>query len=123
MTTWKKAPDGRIQRSDTIVAKNYLSDKEVSALNRLSTAFLDFAEAQAERHIIMKMNDWQQQLEKFLSVYNYDVLENAGTISAEDAKQKAFAEYEKFKQIQDKEFLSDFDNFLELHEKIASYKI
>lgn len=123
LTTWKKAPDGRIQRSDTTVAKNYLSDKEVSALNRLSTAFLDFAETQAERHIIMKMNDWQQQLEKFLSVYNYDVLENAGTISAEDAKQKAFAEYEKFKQIQDKEFLSDFDNFLELHEKIASYKI
>ena len=109
LTTWKKAPDGRVQRSDTIVAKNYLSDKEISTLNRLSTAFLDFAETQAERHIVMNMADWQQQLEKFLSVYNFDILQNAGTVSAEDAKQKAFDEYDKFKLVQDRDFLSDFD--------------
>ena len=112
LTTWKKAPDGRVQRSDTIVAKNYLSDKEVSTLNRLSTAFLDFAETQAERQIVMNMADWQQQLERFLSVYNFDILQNAGTISAEAAKQKAFNEYDKFKVIQDREFLSDFDKEL-----------
>ena len=112
LTTWKKAPDGRVQRSDTIVAKNYLSDKEVSTLNRLSTAFLDFAETQAERQIVMNMADWQQQLERFLSVYNFDILQNAGTISAEAAKQKAFDEYDKFKVIQDREFLSDFDKEL-----------
>ena len=92
LTTWKKAPDGRVQRSDTVVAKNYLSDKEVSALNRISTAFLDLAESQAERHIIMSMNDWRQQLEEFLGLYKYDILQNAGTVSAEDATQKAFAE-------------------------------
>ena len=109
LTTWKKAPEGRVQRSDTIVAKNYLSDKEISTLNRLSTAFLDFAETQAERHIVMNMADWQQQLEKFLSVYNFDILQNAGTVSAEDAKQKAFDEYDKFKLVQDRDFLSDFD--------------
>ena len=109
LTTWKKAPDGRVQRSDTIVAKNYLSEKEILKLNRLSTAFLDFAETQAENHIVMNMADWQQQLEKFLSVYNFDILQNAGTVSAEDAKQKAFAEYDKFKLVQDRDYLSDFD--------------
>ena len=109
LTTWKKAPDGRVQRSDTIVAKNYLSEKEIIKLNRLSTAFLDFAEMQAENHIVMNMADWQQQLEKFLSVYNFDILQNAGTVSAEDAKQKAFAEYDKFKLVQDRDYLSDFD--------------
>lgn len=109
LTTWKKAPDGRVQRSDTIVAKNYLSEKEIVKLNRLSTAFLDFAETQAENHVLMNMADWQQQLEKFLSVYNFDILQNAGTVSAEDAKQKAFAEYDKFKLVQDRDYLSDFD--------------
>ena len=109
LTTWKKAPDGRVQRSDTIVAKNYLSEKEILKLNRLSTAFLDFAETQAENHIVMNMADWQQQLERFLSVYNFDILQNAGSVSAEDAKQKAFAEYDKFKLVQDRDYLSDFD--------------
>jgi hypothetical protein len=117
LTTWKKAPEGRVQRSDTIVAKNYLSDKEITALNRLSTAFLDLAETQAERHIVMNMADWQLQLEKLLSAYNYDVLQNAGTVSAEDAKQKAFAEYDKFKLIQDRDYLSDFDKLMEVSAK------
>ena len=117
LTTWKKAPDGRVQRSDTIVAKNYLSDKEVSALNRISTAFLDLAESQAERHIIMSMSDWRLQLEEFLGLYKYDILQNAGTVSAEDAKQKAFAEYDKFKLVQDREFLSDFDKVVKKLEK------
>lgn len=109
LTTWKNAPDGRVQKSDTIIAKNYLSDKEVSALNRLSTAFLDFAELRAERQIITTMADWKKQLDNFLTLYEYDTLNEAGTISAEQAKEKAYAEYDKFRLIQDKEYLSDFD--------------
>ena len=80
LTTWKNAPDGRVKKSDTIVAKNYLSDKEVSALNRLSTAFLDVAELRAERQIITTMADWKKQLDDFLTLYEYDKLNGAGTI-------------------------------------------
>ena len=109
LTTWKNAPDGRVQKSDTIVAKNYLSDKEASALNHLSTAFLDFAELRAELQIITTMADWKKQMDEFLALYKYDTLNNAGTISAEQAKEKAYAEYDKFRLIQDKEYLSDFD--------------
>ena len=86
-----------------------VSDKEVSALNRLSTAFLDFAELRAERQIITTMADWKKQLDEFLALYKYDTLNNAGTISAEQAKEKAYTEYDKFRLIQDKEYLSDFD--------------
>ncbi len=114
LTTWKNASDGRVQKSDTIVAKNYLSDKEVSALNRLSTAFLDLAELHAERQIITTMSDWKKQLDDFLTVYGYDKLNDAGTISAEQAKEKAYAEYDKFRLIQDKEYLSDFDKEIKL---------
>ena len=109
LTTWKNAPDGRVQKSDTIVAKNYLSDKEVDALNRLSTAFLDMAELRAQRQIVATMADWKKQLDDFLNLYGYDKLNDAGTISAEQAKEKAYAEYDKFRIIQDKEYLSDFD--------------
>ena len=109
LTTWKNAPDGRVQKSDTIVAKNYLSDKEVDMLNHLSTAFLDMAEMRAKRQIISTMDDWKKQLDEFLTFYGYDKLNGAGTISAEQAKEKAYAEYDKFRIIQDKEYLSDFD--------------
>lgn len=108
----KNAPDGRVQKSDTIVAKNYLSDKE--ALNRLSTAFLDFAELRAERQIITTMVDWKKQLDEFLTLYKYDTLNDTGTISTEQAKEKAYAEYDKFRLIQDKEYLSDFDKEIKL---------
>lgn len=96
LTTWKNAPDGRVQKSDTIIAQNYLSDKEVSAFNRLSTAFLDLAELRAERQIISTMADWKKQLDDFLTLYEYDKYNEAGTISAEQAKEKAYAEYDKF---------------------------
>ena len=109
LTTWKNAPDGRVQKSDTIVAKNYLSDKEVDMLNHLSTAFLDMAELRAKRQIISTMDDWKKQLDEFLTFYGYDKLNGTGTISAEQAKEKAYAEYDKFCIIQDKEYLSDFD--------------
>ena len=109
LTTWKNAPDGRVQRSDTIVAKNYLSDKEVTQLNRISTAFLDLAEDRADRHLITTMAEWKQQLERFMTMYDYEVLEGVGTVSAEEAKEKAYGEYDKFRLIQDREYLSDFD--------------
>lgn len=109
LTTWKNAPDGRVRKSDTIIAKNYLSDKEVTSLNRLSNAFLDVAEDRADRQIIMTMADWKKELERFLGYYRYDILENAGTVSAEEAKEKAYAEYDKFRIVQDREYLSDFD--------------
>lgn len=109
LTTWKNAPDGRVQKSDTIIPQNYLSDKEISAFNRLSTAFLDLAELRAERQIISTMADWKKQLDDFLTLYEYDKYNEAGTISTEQAKEKAYAEYDKFRLIQDKEFLSDFD--------------
>lgn len=109
LTTWKNAPDGRVQKSDTIIAKNYLSDKEVTSLNRLSNAFLDVAEDRADRQLVMTMADWKKELESFLEYYRYDILENAGTVSAEEAKEKAYAEYDKFRIVQDREYLSDFD--------------
>lgn len=112
LTTWKKAPDGRIQKSDTIVAKNYLSDKEVSQLERLSSAFLDFAELRAEQQLITTMNDWRNKLSSFLSMSDYEVLKHSSTVSNEEAQIKAFCEYEKFKFIQDREYLSDFDKEL-----------
>ena len=98
LTTWKNAPDGRVQKSDTIVVKNYLSDKEVIALNRLSNAFLDLAEDRADRQLVMTMADCKKELERFLGMYRYEVMDNAGTISAEEAKEKAYAEYDKFRR-------------------------
>lgn len=111
LTTWKKAPDGRVQKSDTIVAKNYLSDKEVSELNSITTAFLEFAELRAKRHILTNMADWKQRLEQFLSSMDYNVQDTAGKVSQEAAREKAYSEYEKFKLIQDRSFISDFDRY------------
>ena len=109
LTNWKKAPEGRVQKSDTIVAKNYLSDQEVSRLELLTTAFLDFAEMRAERHLVTSMKEWKNQLDKFLSLNDYDILRDAGTVSAEQAQEKAYEEYDKYRLIQDREYLSDFD--------------
>lgn len=109
LTTWKNAPNGRVQRSDAIAAKNYLSDNEVSGLNRLSSAFIDMAELRAQKQLLSTMEGWKKFLDDFLTLYDYDKLDDAGTISAEQAKEKAYAEYDKFRLIQDKEYLSDFD--------------
>ncbi len=113
LMTWKNAPDGRIIKSDVTVAKNYLSENEVTRLNLISTAFLDLAEDRAQRHILMKMTDWKKVLEGYLKISDYEILENAGSISHEEAETKALGEYEKYRKIQDRTFLSDFDNFLE----------
>ena len=111
LTTWKKAPDGRVQKSDTIVAKNYLSDKEISELNGVTNAFLEFAELRAQRHIITTMEDWKQRLEQFLGTMDYKAQDTAGKVSQEAAREKAYGEYQKYKVIQDRSFISDFDRF------------
>ena len=112
LTTWKKAPHGRVQKSDTIVAKNYLSDTELSQLNSITTSFLDFAEARAQRHIITTMEDWRKRLEQFLAAMDYEVNATAGRVSQEQARAKAYEEYEKYKVIQDTTYVSDFDRFI-----------
>lgn len=112
MMTWKNAPNGRVVKSDVTVAKNYLSEKEVDSLNLLTTAFLDTAELRAKKHILMKMADWKQVMDNFLQISDYDVLKDAGKVSHEEAETKAIKEYEKFRKIQDRSFLSDFDKFL-----------
>jgi hypothetical protein len=112
LTTWKNAPDGRVIKSDVTVAKNYLSDKEVSSLNLLSSAFIDIAEVRAEKHVLMTMADWKDFLIKYLKINDEAILPNAGHITHEQAEQKALSEYEKFRVIQDREIMSDFDKEL-----------
>ena len=113
LTTWKNAPDGRVIKNDVTIAKNYLSEKEVDELNLLTTAFLDIAERRARRHVLTTMSEWKQVLEHYLKVSDADILPDAGTISHEEAASKAFGEYEKYRRIQDRTFLSDFDKFIE----------
>lgn len=113
LTTWKQAPNGRVQKSDTIVAKNYLSDKELSQLNLITTAFLDAAELRAERHIVSTMEDWRRFLFQHLKANDFMPCDNPGKVSQEEARDKAYNEYEKYKQIQDKSYISDFDRFNE----------
>jgi hypothetical protein len=109
LNTWKNSPDGKILKSDTNIAKNYLSEKEISELNRLVELYLNFAELQAERNIPMKMNEWVEALDSFLKINRYDLLNNPGKISHEMAIKKAESEYSKFRRIQDQKFISDFD--------------
>jgi hypothetical protein len=110
LTTWKKSPKGKILKSDVVIAKNYLNEKEIKALNRIVTMYLDYAEDQAENGIPMTMKDWVTKLDVFLKFNGKDILENAGKISAEVAKSFAESEFEKYKPIQDKNYISDFDN-------------
>lgn len=112
LTTWKNAPNGRVVKGDVTIAKNYLSEKEIEQLEHLSTAFVDLAEIRAEKHIIMTMNDWKEQLSKFLSISDCDILQNEGNISHKDAEVKALNEYERYKKCQDQTYLSDFDKLL-----------
>ena len=112
LTTWEKSPDGKILKSDVIIAKNYLDEKEIKNLNNLINLFLDIAENNAERNIPMYMNDWKNEVENALKVFHYEILEGKGTISHKQAVNKAESEYEKYKVIQDKNYISDFDKLL-----------
>jgi len=109
LQTWKNAPDGKIQKSDTTVAKNYLQQTEIKELERIVSMYLDYAENQAARQIPMKMQDWIQKIDAFLQFNEYQVLQNAGKISRQLADEFAKTEYKKFRVIQDRSFLSDFD--------------
>lgn len=114
LTTWKNAPDGRVIKSDVTVAKSYLSEKEVESLNRLSNAFIDIAEQRAENHILMTMDDWLDLLQRYMDLNNSPVLLDAGHVTHEQAVEKALTEYDKFRIIQDREIMSDFDRQLNL---------
>ena len=117
LTTWADAPDGKIKKSDVTVAKNYLSQDEMKQLNRMVTAYLDFAENMTLRHIPLTMQDWEKRLNNFIEMFDYGILQDVGKVSAEIAKLHAETEFEKYRVIQDSLFMSDFDRYmLELEE-------
>ena len=117
LTTWADAPEGKIKKSDVTVAKNYLSQDEMKQLNRMVTAYLDFAENMTLRHIPLTMQDWEKRLNSFIEMFDYGILQDAGKVSAEIAKLHAETEFEKYRVIQDRLFMSDFDRYmLELEE-------
>lgn len=109
LTSWKNAPDGKILRSDTGIAKNYLGEEHIRELNRVVSAYLDLAENRAQRRIATTMKDWGEFLESFLQLSDYPVLRDKGKVTALEAKLKAEAEYDKYRVRQDREYVSDFD--------------
>ena len=121
LTTWQDAPDGKIKKSDVSIAKNYLTDSELTQLNLMVTSYLDFAENMAKRHIPLTMQDWESRLNRFIEMFEYGLLKDAGKVSAEIAKLHAETEFEKYRVIQDRLFLSDYDRYLlELEAQAAS---
>ena len=109
LTTWKNAPRGKILKPDVVVAKNYLTEKELKSLDRFVTMYLDYAEDQAERRIPMTMRDWATKLNAFLKFNERDILNHPGKVSQEVAKVFAESEFEKYRMVQDRLFESDFD--------------
>jgi hypothetical protein len=109
LTSWRRSPKGKVMPSDVTIAKNYLDKKELEHLNRIGNMYLDYAEMQAARGRAMTMKDWIEKLNAFLKFSEYEILTNAGRISHEVAETLAFAEYEKYKKVQDKNYISDFD--------------
>ena len=109
LTNWKQAPDGKIMKSDVFIAKNYLNEAHIKELNQIVSAYLDLAENRAQRQILMKMEDWVQFLHGFLELSEYPILKDKGKVSALEAKLKAKQEFEKYRVIQDRNFISDFD--------------
>ncbi len=112
LTMWKDAPNGKIQKFDVVIAKNYLTEKELAAMSRIVNAYLDLAEMKAEEEIPMTMQDWAEQFEGVLRLSKKEILDNAGTISAEIAKRHAETEFEKYRVKQDQLYQSEFDRFL-----------
>ena len=117
LTTWKCAPDGKILKSDTLVAKNYLNEKELSRLNRLVTMFIDYAELMAEDEQLMSMQDWLDETDRFLNNNRRKVLDGKGRISREAAEKKVGAIYNEFRKKQDLEYISEFDRQTEKYLK------
>ena len=117
LTTWKGAPDGKILKSDTLVAKNYLNQKELSRLNRLVTMFIDYAELMAEDEQLMSMQDWLKETDRFLTNNRRQVLDGKGHISREAAVKKVSGIYEEFRKRQDADYISEFDRQTEKYLK------
>jgi len=117
LTTWSAAPNGKILKRDVTIAKNYLNEKELSRLNRLVTMFIDYAELMAEDEILMSMDDWLKQTDVFLSTNRRNILADKGTVSHDQAVDKATKEYEIFRIRQDREYISDFDRETEKYLK------
>jgi hypothetical protein len=109
LKTWRKSPEGKIMPGDIVIAKNYLDKDELKHLDRIGNMYLDYAEMQAARGKVMKMKDWQKKLDAFLKFSEYEILTNTGKVSHEVAKELALGEYAKYKPIQDKNYISDFD--------------
>ncbi|WKY47709.1 virulence RhuM family protein [Eubacteriaceae bacterium ES3] len=123
LTTWADAPSGKIKKTDVSIAKNYLSEFEMGQLERIVSAYLDFAESMTFRHIPLTMKDWESRLNGFIEIFEYGLLKDAGKVSAEIAKLHAETEFEKYRVIQDKLFMSDYDKFLiELEEQTTKKK-
>ncbi|MDY0266889.1 MAG: virulence RhuM family protein [Methanimicrococcus sp.] len=112
LTTWKNAPDGKIIRSDVVVAKNYLTNDESKQMNLIVSMYLDYAEMQAKKKIPMTMQDWADKLNAFLKFNEQEVLEESGKVTAEIAKAFAESEFENFRVVQDQEYESDFDRMI-----------
>ena len=111
LTSWENAPNGKIVKPDVSIAKNYLKKSELEDMGRIVNSFLDLAEDMAKRHIPMTMEDWAKRIDKFLDLTDRPVLTDTGHVSAEQAKEYAETEFEKYRVIQDKLFQSDFDRF------------
>lgn len=118
LTSWDGSPNGKIHKSDVTVAKNYLSQTELDQMARIVSAYLDMAEMQASRHIPMTMEDWENRLNGFLTLWDRDILKDAGKVSDIMAKTYAETEFEKYRIIQDRLYESDFDRFLQLEEEV-----
>lgn len=122
LTTWEGSPDTKIHKYDVIVAKNYLSEAEMGQMQRIVSAYLDMAEDMALRQIPMTMEDWEKRLNAFLTLWDREILQDAGKVTAELAKQHALAEFEKYRVIQDRLYTSDFDTFIQLEDKLKDDK-
>ena len=112
LTTWENAPEGKIVKTDVSVAKNYLKQMELEDMGRIVTAVLEFAESRAKRHIPMTMEDWAKRIDAYLSSDERPLLDNAGSVSHEDAVMHAETEFERYRIVQDRLFQSDFDRYL-----------
>lgn len=122
LTTWENAPQGKIHKSDVLIAKNYLSEFELGQLGRMVNAYLDYAENMALRNIPMTMSDWETRLNRFVEMFEYGVLKDAGKVSAEIARLHAETEFEKYRIVQDRLFESDFDRFIALQQQLGEVK-
>lgn len=123
LTSWKNSPKGMIREADVIIAKNYLDEQELDFLNRIVTMYLDYAEMQANKGILMKMKDWVEKLDSFLKFNEEQILQNNGKISHEVAETLALKEFEKYRIEQDKNYISDFDSYVEIEQKAKDFML